>query len=106
MRPSGPCLVACACVAVCVWFPAALGAGEWTQWGGSYCRNLISEEKDLPTWFDAGAGKPQGSEGGGGGADPAARPDGVVRWVAKLGTESYGNPTVAGGRVFVGTNNG
>ncbi len=28
-----------------------------------------------------------------------------VRWVAKLGTEAYGNPTVAGGRVFVGTNN-
>jgi len=28
-----------------------------------------------------------------------------VKWTAKLGSQSYGNPTVAGGKVFVGTNN-
>src|SRR5437763_901724 len=28
-----------------------------------------------------------------------------VKWVAKLGSESYGNVTVAGGKVFIGTNN-
>lgn len=28
-----------------------------------------------------------------------------VRWVAELGTTSYGGPVVAGGRVYVGTNN-
>ena len=28
-----------------------------------------------------------------------------VKWVAKLGSQSYGNPTVADGRVYVGTNN-
>jgi outer membrane protein assembly factor BamB len=28
-----------------------------------------------------------------------------VRWVAQLGSASYGNVTVAGGRVFLGTNN-
>lgn len=84
-------------------FPAALGAAEWTQWGGSYARNMIAQEKNLPTWFDAGIEKPQGA---GAEAVPAGQPDGVVRWSAKLGTESYGNPTVAGGRVFVGTNNG
>ena len=28
-----------------------------------------------------------------------------VKWVAKLGSQAYGNVTVAGGRVFVGTNN-
>ena len=27
-----------------------------------------------------------------------------VRWVARLGTHTYGNPVVAGGRVIVGTN--
>ena len=32
-----------------------------------------------------------------------ARPD--VKWIAKLGSQSYGNPTVANGRVYVGTNN-
>jgi len=83
--------------------PAALGAAEWTQWGGSYARNMIAQEKNLPTWFDAGIEKPQGA---GAEAVPAGQPDGVVRWSARLGTESYGNPTVAGGRVFVGTNNG
>ena len=29
-----------------------------------------------------------------------------VRWVARLGSQSYGSPVVAGGKVFVGTNNG
>jgi outer membrane protein assembly factor BamB len=29
-----------------------------------------------------------------------------VLWVAKLGTRAYGGPTIAGGRVYVGTNNG
>jgi len=28
-----------------------------------------------------------------------------LRWIAKLGSQSYGNVTVAGGKVFVGTNN-
>ena len=28
-----------------------------------------------------------------------------VKWVAKLGSQAYGNPTIAGGKVFVGTNN-
>ncbi|MDH3583340.1 MAG: PQQ-binding-like beta-propeller repeat protein, partial [Phycisphaerae bacterium] len=28
-----------------------------------------------------------------------------VKWVAKMGSSTYGNPTIAGGRVFVGTNN-
>ena len=27
-------------------------------------------------------------------------------WAAKLGSQTYGNPVVAGGRVYVGTNNG
>jgi outer membrane protein assembly factor BamB len=29
-----------------------------------------------------------------------------IKWVARLGSQTYGNPVVAGGRVFVGTNNG
>ena len=28
-----------------------------------------------------------------------------MKWVARLGNASYGSPVVAGGRVFVGTNN-
>ena len=29
-----------------------------------------------------------------------------IKWVARLGSQTYGNPVVAGGKVFVGTNNG
>jgi outer membrane protein assembly factor BamB len=29
-----------------------------------------------------------------------------IRWVAKLGSESYGSPVIAGGKVFCATNNG
>lgn len=28
-----------------------------------------------------------------------------VKWAVEIGTETYGNPTVSGGRVFIGTNN-
>src|SRR5439155_612109 len=28
-----------------------------------------------------------------------------VKWMAELGSQSYGNPVIAGGMVFVGTNN-
>ncbi|MGD0094714.1 MAG: PQQ-binding-like beta-propeller repeat protein, partial [Planctomycetota bacterium] len=35
--------------------------------------------------------------------DPATARN--VKWIAKLGSQSYSNPTVAGGRVFIGTNN-
>lgn len=28
-----------------------------------------------------------------------------IKWVADLGTQTYGNPAVSGGRVFIGTNN-
>ena len=28
-----------------------------------------------------------------------------MKWVAKLGSQTYGNPVVAGGQVYVGTNN-
>ena len=41
-------------------------------------------------------------------AEPATDPakGKNLLWVAKLGSQTYGNPVVAGGRVFVGTNNG
>jgi outer membrane protein assembly factor BamB len=29
-----------------------------------------------------------------------------IKWVARLGSQTYGNPVVSGGRVWVGTNNG
>jgi outer membrane protein assembly factor BamB len=74
-------------------------AAEWNQWGGSPQRNNTPVAEGLPVeWepgefdFDTGVWDPASSEN--------------VLWVAPLGSQSYGNPVVAGGKVFVGTNNG
>src|SRR3989454_2455239 len=62
------------------------GTGEWPMWGGAPDRNMVSNMKGLPVQWDVKTKK-------------------NVKWVAKLGSQSYGNPVVAGGMVFVGTNN-
>jgi outer membrane protein assembly factor BamB len=71
-------------------------AADWPQWGGRDDRNLVSDEKDLPDTFNPGKKGPDGS-----GVDMRTAQN--VKWVAKLGSATYGNPTVAGGRVYVGT---
>lgn len=73
-------------------------AQDWPQWGGTLDRNMFSPAKGLPDRFDPGKFK-QGSEE----VDLATTKN--VKWVARLGTQSYGNVTVSRGRVFVGTNN-
>lgn len=73
-------------------------AADWPQWGGTNPRNMYSPEKGLPATFDPGKFK-QGSE------EVDMKTTRNVKWVAKLGSQSYGNVTVAGGKVFVGTNN-
>ena len=62
------------------------GTGDWPMWGGTPDRNMVSNMKGLPTEWDVKTKK-------------------NVKWVAELGSQSYGNPVVAGGMVFVGTNN-
>jgi len=62
------------------------GTGDWPMWGGTPDRNMISNMKGLPTTWDIATKK-------------------NVKWVAALGSQSYGNPVVSGGMVFVGTNN-
>ncbi len=62
------------------------GTGDWPMWGGTPDRNMVSNMEGLPTEWDVSTGK-------------------NVKWVADLGSQSYGNPVVAGGMVFVGTNN-
>jgi len=72
---------------------------DWPQWGGlSPGRNVYSPAKGLPERFDPGKFKRGTDE-----VDLSTTRN--IKWVAKLGSQSYGNPTVAGGRVFVGTNN-
>ena len=74
-------------------------AEDWPQWGGNDPgRNMVAKAKGLPDSFEPGKMKAGSEE-----VDLATTRN--VRWVAKLGSQSYGNPTVAGGKVFVGTNN-
>ena len=76
---------------------ASARAGDWPAWGGSDLgRNMVSQEKGLPDIFKPGEKSPQGD-----GMLPGTTEN--VRWVVKLGTLICGNPTVAGGRVFVGS---
>ncbi len=74
--------------------PEAWGA-DWTQWGGTHARNMVAEASGLPDSFEPG------KKGPGGTIDPATTVN--VKWTARLGSFAYGNPTVADGRVFVGT---
>jgi outer membrane protein assembly factor BamB len=79
--------------------PAALHAEDWTQWGGADPgRNMYSPAKGIPAKFEPGKFKPNSEE-----VDLASTSN--VKWVAKLGSQTYGNPVVANGRVYVGTNN-
>jgi outer membrane protein assembly factor BamB len=56
------------------------------MWGGTPDRNMFSNMKGLPASWDVATKK-------------------NVKWVAALGSQTYGNPVVAGGMVFAGTNN-
>jgi len=74
-------------------------AQDWPQWGGNDLgRNMYSPAKGLPDRFDPGKLR-KGTEE----VDLATTKN--VKWVAKLGSQAYGNATVSGGKVFVGTNN-
>ncbi len=75
---------------------AAAWGADWPQWGGRDGRNMVSSEVNLPASFVPGRKRPSG-----GGIDMATTRN--VKWVARLGSSALGNPTVAGGRVYLGT---
>jgi outer membrane protein assembly factor BamB len=78
-------------------FPTA--AEDWPQWGRTETNNMSSpNQKGLPTDFYPGDFVGATDE-----IDKATMKN--IKWVAKLGSQSYGNPTVSQGKVFVGTNN-
>jgi hypothetical protein len=74
------------------------GAGEWSEWGGSPDKSMVAKETGLPVGFPAGEERADSR-----GIDLATAKH--CKWVVKLGSESYGTPTIANGRVIVGTNN-
>ena len=56
------------------------------MWGGSLDRNMISNETNMPDKWD-----------------PSTSLN--IKWTAALGSQTYGNPVISGGKIFVGTNN-
>lgn len=62
-------------------------SADQPQWGERFSRNMVSSETNLPDAFDLSTGR-------------------NVLWTADLGTETHATPVVAGGRVYIGTNNG
>lgn len=72
-------------------------AADWPQWGGRDERNMTSQEAGLPATFDPGKRRRDRL-----GFDPSTTKN--VRWVARLGSENYSSPTIADGRVYIGTN--
>ena len=73
-------------------------AADWPMWGGNNSRNMYSPAKKLPAQFNPGKFKTGTEE-----VDMATTRN--VKWVAKLGSQSYGNVVVANGKVLIGTNN-
>ena len=71
---------------------------DWPQWGGRSSRNMYASAKGLPDSLGKVEFKP-GTE------EVDAKGIKNLRWAVKLGSQSYGNVTVANGKVFVGTNN-
>jgi outer membrane protein assembly factor BamB len=75
-------------------------ADDWPHWGGADGRNMVYGGKaSLPAIFDPGV-----TADGGLAVDMTTTKN--VKWAARLGTRTFGNPTVSGGKVFIGTNNG
>ena len=56
------------------------------MWGGTIQRNMHSLVKNLPSTWDVTSMK-------------------NIKWKADIGTTSYGNPVIADGKIFLGTNN-
>jgi outer membrane protein assembly factor BamB len=65
---------------------ALIGAQDAGMFGNTPSRNMTSDETGLPESWDASTG------------------EGVL-WSQPVGSQAYGGATVAGGRVYVGTNN-
>jgi outer membrane protein assembly factor BamB len=61
----------------------------WPLFGGSIARNMVNEvERNLATEWSTDESNPKN-----------------IKWSVELGSKAYGGPVVAGGKVFVGTNN-
>jgi len=63
-----------------------VGEFDWPQWGGWAGRNNTPQGTNIPQSWSVDDGT-------------------NIKWSVKLGSQTYGNPVVANGKVYVGTNN-
>ena len=56
------------------------------MWGGARDRNMVSDETGIPYQWDIKTKK-------------------NILWTAPLGSQTYGNPVISHGKIFLGTNN-
>ncbi|HJS07525.1 MAG TPA: PQQ-binding-like beta-propeller repeat protein, partial [Pirellulales bacterium] len=73
-------------------------ADDWNQWGGSSLRNNAITVA-APTEWEVGEFNDETGEWK---KETAEN----IKWAAALGSQTYGNVVVAGGKAFIGTNNG
>ena len=67
----------------------AKGSLDWPLFGGTVQRNLVNlQETGLPATWSIDQGKEKN-----------------LVWSVPLGSKAYGGPVVAGGRIYIGTNN-
>lgn len=66
---------------------AQVGEKDSPQLQGSSHRNSVSDQANVPAEWDLSSGE-------------------NVLWYADLGSETYGNPVIANGKLFIATNNG
>lgn len=59
---------------------------DWELWGGGPSRNMVTDLKGISLDFDLEDEK-------------------TLKWVKELGSQTYANPVVSGGKVYVGCNN-
>src|SRR5579864_7244226 len=87
-----------------IWAGGAVpvSAQDWPQWGGTPSRNMYSTVKGLPDHFSKGKSGEIKFKTGTEEVDRSSTEN--LKWSVKIGSQSYGNVTVAGGRVFIGTN--
>jgi outer membrane protein assembly factor BamB len=78
---------------------ALVGPYDWAQWGGSPERNNTPPGENIPIDWDIGKlDRKTGKY-----LDGTSR---NIKWSVQLGSQTYGNPVIANGKVYVGTNNG
>ena len=71
-------------------------AADWPMWGGKPERNMASEtEKELPDSYSIGVETDNDT------VNLAATKN--IKWVAKVGSKTFGSPVVSQGKVFLGT---